>query len=286
MSDHGPPFGLSIDPEFRLSLDDTFQFECGPGVSCFTACCGKLELLLTPYDVVRLRTGLGLSSSEFLERYTLTRMRTSHGFPEVMMEMDRESDKRCPFVTPQGCSIYEHRPAACRIYPLGRASTKHPLHDTPQEFFFTVREDHCRGFEEPKVWKVRDWLKDQDLVNYNRMNDLLMEIFVLKARRKNLTLTPQHVQMYMMACYHTERFRDFIFKSGFLDRFEMDEDLVQTLKQDDTQLLEFAFQWLKFALFQEPTLKIKNEAANKAEERLKEKEAGIAEDTIRKNFRG
>ena len=88
----------AIDFESRLTLDDSFGFDCGPHVSCFTECCGKLELRITPYDSLRLRKRLGLCSADFLDRYTITRWRTHHGLPEIMLRMDPDSGKRCPFV--------------------------------------------------------------------------------------------------------------------------------------------------------------------------------------------
>ena len=67
--------------------------------------------------------------------------------------------------------------------------------------------------------------------------------------------------MFVMACYNTERFRDFIFKSGFLQKFDIDEEVVAGLLQNDVKLLEFAFLWLKFALFHEPVLTPKLQTA-------------------------
>jgi uncharacterized protein len=249
--------GPAIDVDSRLSLEDSFEFACGPEVRCFTECCGKLELLLTPYDVLRLHIRLGISSAEFLDTYSIMRWATGHGFPEIMMKMNADNDKRCPFVTPEGCSVYEDRPGACRIYPLGRAATKHAMDGTPREFYFPVREDHCKGFEQNRKLTVREWLADQGMEDYNRINDLLMELYILKARSRGIALGQQHMQMFTMACYNTERFRDFIFKSGFLQKFDLDEEVVADIKQNDVKLLEFAFQWLKFALFREPVLKIK-----------------------------
>jgi hypothetical protein len=200
-----------------------------------------------------------MSSGEFMDRHTILKTKTTHGFPEVMMQMDRDNDKRCPFVTAEGCSIYAHRPGACRTYPLGRASTKHPALETNEEFFFTVKEDHCRGFEEEKTWTVQEWLEDQGLEEYNRFNDLLMELYVMRARGKGRPLTPQHVQMFMMALYNTEKFRGFLLNSGFLNKFEIEPELMEKLKADDMELLVFAFRWLRFALFQEPALKIRED---------------------------
>jgi Fe-S-cluster containining protein len=249
--------GSAVDLDHKLSLDDAFEFGCGPWVSCFTECCGKLELLLTPYDVLRLRKRLGLSFESFLDTYALIRHRTPHGFPEVMMRMDAEAGKRCPFVTEQGCSLYEDRPGACRIYPIGRASTRDPENGRAREFYFTVKEAHCKGFEQPREWTVREWLEDQGMERYNEFNDLLMDLYVLKSRRPGLELGSKHLQMFIMSCYNTERFRDFIFESGFLARFRIDDRLAESLREDDTALLEFAFTWLKFALFQEPTLEVR-----------------------------
>ena len=92
---------------------------------------------------------------------------------------------------------------------------------------------------------------------YNRLNDLLMEIYVRKARLRQITLTGQHIQMFVMACYNTERFRDFIFNSAFLNKFDIDSDLVEELRNCDQKLLEFAFVWLKFALFGEPAIRLR-----------------------------
>jgi uncharacterized protein len=240
-----------------LSVNDSFQFECGPHVPCFTECCAKLELLLTPYDVLRLRRRLGMSSAELLDVHTNIRFRTGRGLPEVLLKMDSANEERCPFVTQRGCSVYEDRPAACRIYPLGRASTSHPMDGSRREFYFTVRESHCRGFEESKEWTVGEWIADQGLEEYNRLNDLLMELYVLKNRTQGLELSPQHMQMFVMACYNGEKFREFVFKSGFLSKFAVPADVVAALEHDDVALLEFAFQWLRFALFRQPVLTIR-----------------------------
>ncbi len=245
-----------LDPAHRLGPDDSFQFACGPEVPCFTECCGKLELLLTPYDVLRLRQRLQISSDTLLDRYAVIRWATRHGFPEVMMRMDEAGQRRCPFVTPQGCSVYEDRPGACRIYPLGRASTKNPVDGSAREFFFTVREAHCRGFAQQRGWTVKEWLADQGISEYNRINDLLMEFYVLKSRRPGVQLYSKHMQMFMMACYNLERFRDFVFQSGFLRKFRLDKDLTEQISRNDLALLEFSFRWLKFAFFQEPVLEL------------------------------
>ena len=55
-----------------LAFDDTFYFSCHPGIDCFTQCCQDVNILLTPYDIARMKNRLGMTSTEFLERHTKT----------------------------------------------------------------------------------------------------------------------------------------------------------------------------------------------------------------------
>ena len=56
-------------PGIPIKGNDTFCFRCHPEVSCFNRCCRNLNLFLYPYDVVRLKQCLGLTSDEFLDEY-------------------------------------------------------------------------------------------------------------------------------------------------------------------------------------------------------------------------
>jgi len=39
----------------RLGLKSKFKFECHKGVKCFTKCCRGINIVLTPYDIIRLK---------------------------------------------------------------------------------------------------------------------------------------------------------------------------------------------------------------------------------------
>ena len=53
------------DQRFHELGPDGFTFACHPEVPCFNQCCRRLNLVLTPYDVLRLKNHLGMSSEEF-----------------------------------------------------------------------------------------------------------------------------------------------------------------------------------------------------------------------------
>ena len=69
----------------------------------------------------------------------------------VIMDMPRFEGK-CPFVKPvTGCEVYSDRPATCRYYPIGQGTLiTEPVEGEKamEEFYFYVREPHCRGYEE------------------------------------------------------------------------------------------------------------------------------------------
>ncbi|MDY6911644.1 MAG: YkgJ family cysteine cluster protein, partial [Chloroflexota bacterium] len=108
----------------RLSVEDNFKFACHPGVPCFGKCCANVNIFLTPYDVLRMKTALGISSTEFLEKYTIPLSLEENQLPVILLKMAEDAEKKCPFVSDEGCTIYNDRPWSCRMYPLGLASSK------------------------------------------------------------------------------------------------------------------------------------------------------------------
>jgi len=127
----------------RMKLDDCFTFRCGRDLDCFTKCCSDVSIVLTPYDVLRLKKALGMDSTEFLAKHTLPLLNPNQKFTLVILRMDPVS-KRCPFSSERGCEVYAARPWACRMYPLGLAKPKNPTPDE-QPFYFVLHEELCHG---------------------------------------------------------------------------------------------------------------------------------------------
>ena len=242
---------------FKPFSGSTFRFECHKGISCFTECCAKLRLLLTPYDILRMKNRLNLSSNEFLEQYTETVLERHSRFPMVKLSMGEDKGHRCPFVTDMGCTIYEDRPEACRIYPVGRASAIVDREQETREKYFIVTEPHCRGFHEKKEWTLEEWLNHEGVKEYKAMNHQWLGIITSpKSMGPKAHLAQKH-QMFFMVSYNLDKFKQFLFGSKFFDHFEVSEDLKNRMKTDDAALMGFGFNWLKFSLFGEKTLQPK-----------------------------
>ncbi len=239
--------------------DNSFTFACHKDVSCFTECCRDLNLLLTPYDVVRLKKRLGMTSEALLEKHTFTRFNDKNGLPLIFLKMSDNERRTCPFVTAEGCSIYEDRPGACRTYPLGRASSMTRGQKQASEKYFVVREDHCQGFNEKKKWTIGEWLAHEGLDEYNRRNDDWTGVLT-DSEVARLGMTDKKRSMFFMSSYNLDTFRKFVFGSSFLDRFEIEPEELERMKQDDEALLEFAVKWIRYFLLGEPALKLRGQS--------------------------
>lgn len=217
-----------------------FQFSCNPGVSCFTQCCQDVTIVLTPYDVLRLKNGLKISSGEFLDAYAMMIPKKGRLIPLVVLQMN-EGDKRCPFVSKEGCMVYNDRPWPCRMYPLDM--------NNDGTFSLITNSEQCRGLEEKKTWKISDWLEDQEIDPYEEMNEYLSSLTIQLQSQPLDIDNPGIQQMTTMALYNLDKFREFVFQSSFLDRLEVEEEIIGKIKEDDHELLKFAFEWIKFGLF-------------------------------------
>ncbi len=265
---------LARGPTARIEAlqGDTFRFACGPGLRCFGDCCSDLTLLLLPYDLLRLRRRLGMGSAEAMERLTETLRDGDTMVPRVHLKMGPDPARRYPFLSEDGCEVYEDRPSACRMFPLGRAASVasdleaafaeggklRVTHGGVREQFFLVKEKVCRGFDggAPRQ-TVEGWLDDQGLRSYLAANDRWLPVFT---RLPALTKDPhaeQRFSMFRTAAYDLDRFRDLVTGEAFTSRFELDEALLARLGADDEELLAFAVRWLSFALFGDQTMRIR-----------------------------
>ena len=240
----------------RMEADHVFQFNCSPGVNCFPQCCQDVTIVLTPYDVLKLKNSLGISSDEFLDKYTIILSKKNRLIPMVVLKMN-EDTKRCPFVSESGCSVYTDRPWPCRMFPL----------DMNDDGTFRLITDSslCKGLNENEKLRISEWLVGQGVPIYDEVNTLFSEVTnPLRAQTLDID-NPKIHQMIFMSLYNLDKFREFIFKSTFLDRFELDKTKLEKLKRSDLELLKFAFDWIKFGIFGQKTLQVKSDAIPKSD---------------------
>ncbi len=238
----------------RMSRESGFKFSCHQGISCFNKCCTDVNIFLTPYDIIRLKNRLGITSQEFLDRYTFLPIDESQNHPVVMLKMGDDSHKSCPFVRDEGCSVYGDRPWSCRMFPLGVASPK----GGSEDFYFMIEEPVCKGYAEDRTWTAGEWIDNQGVDRYSEMGELFKEISLHDFFKEKKQLTPAKLEMFYTVCYNIDKFREFVFQSTFLKRFDVDEEVVSEIRKDDEELFKFGITWLKYSLFGEKTMRVKS----------------------------
>ncbi len=250
------PDTTGIDP-VQLNKNSPFTFECHKMVKCFTKCCRGINIVLTPYDIIRLKNRMQISSDEFLTIYTKPELLEKTDLPVVTLKMLDDKQESCPFVRDDGCLVYADRPSSCRYYPLGVASLSHKK-GADDGFYFFVHEPHCLGFEEKKQWTVEKWRQDQGVDIHDDINAAWTDLVVHKRSfPKNVMLTEEAKKMFFLASYNIDKFKDFVFESTFLNRYDISPATVEAIGQDEIELLRFGMRWIKFLLFKEGDFKLR-----------------------------
>ncbi|NDY42446.1 YkgJ family cysteine cluster protein [Dissulfurirhabdus thermomarina] len=250
----------------RLDLDSTFTFACRKGMPCFTRCCRDAGIMLTPYDVIRLKRRLELPSDEFLAIYTVPGHIENTELPIPVLKMLDDEHKTCPFLGDEGCKIYDDRPSTCRYYPIG-AGIFHN-HDAAgnERFFALVKEGHCLGHDEAQEWTVAQWREDQGLAAYDEVNTGWVELIL---RRKSLgpftNIPDKTLQMFFLGSYNVDAFRRFVEESAFLRIYDVPGDRLAAVREDDVAALHLAMDWLKTTLFGEGLLRLRGQVAEARE---------------------
>lgn len=240
-----------IPPE-QLSLNSRFRFECHKGVKCFTDCCRGIDIMLTPYDILTMRRKLEMSSEKFLAIFTTPQILEKADMPVVTLKLLDDERQSCPFVEDEdGCVVYEDRPTTCRYYPVGVGALSYSGEQGEKDdFFFMVKEAHCLGFEEDKEWTVAEWREDQGVDLRDEVNQGWLDLMVRKkSLPPSMKLSEEAKQMFFTVCYNIDKFKEFVFKSSFLERYDIPEDRIEEIKNDDVKLLQFGFEWLKATFF-------------------------------------
>ncbi|MDA8360404.1 MAG: YkgJ family cysteine cluster protein [Gammaproteobacteria bacterium] len=258
----------------KLDLDNVFTFACHRGIACFNKCCQSIDIQLTPYDILRLKTHLGLTSREFLFRYTVPFEMDGQGMPGLKLKT-RDDTTACSFLTEEGCGVYADRPAACRYYALGVVSMRKKDSPVDEDFYFVVKEDHCLGHNETKTQTVREYREEQGVSLYDELNREWRQL-VLKKRSCGPVVgkpSDRSLQLFFLASYDLDGFREFVNSPSFQEVYEIEPAVLEELRTDDVTLMRFGFRFLKQVLFGEKMLNEKPGALEKRLERRRAREA-------------
>ncbi|MFZ5775764.1 MAG: YkgJ family cysteine cluster protein [Thermodesulfobacteriota bacterium] len=157
--------------EVRLVRNSPFSYDCQ---GC-CRCCQHKRIRVNPYEVARLANGLGISTTDFLGRYS----RNSG------TELQVDGEDRCVFLTGKGCGVHPDRPLVCRLYPLAR----HTDNQTGEYFSLLPPHPQTQGLIGQKA-TVRDYLSGQGAEPFITVTDRYLSFvgklaaFLLESEKK------------------------------------------------------------------------------------------------------
>jgi uncharacterized protein len=232
-----------------VDVEKLIDFNCNKENRCFNECCRNLNQALTPYDILRLKNSLGISSKLFLRTYTSHHFGPGSGLPVVEFKPNPGTGYECPFVTHKGCSVYNDRPASCRMYPLARAIVKSRETGKVEEYFALIKESHCKGFGQKTSQSIKQWLQGQKVEKHNRENDKLMVLISLKNQIIPGQLEGVQADKFYLALYNLDEFRKQILQNDLLKEINIPLDIQEQIRSDDQVLLNLGIEWVKYILF-------------------------------------
>jgi Fe-S-cluster containining protein len=245
----------------QLTGDTVIQFCCHKGIDCFNACCRNIDIMLTPYDIIRLKQRLGITSTEFLREYTYPFEFAKDSVAGVKLR-PVEGGTACQFMTDEGCSVYEDRPTACRYYPVGLLSTRRQDENIDRVSYALVQENHCHGHFEDRKLTIDEYRKEQGLEEYDEKGRLWRQQ-ILKVKSAGpyigrMSMTSR--KFFFMASYDLDRFREFVKSEGFHSTYDVDAQTMDRLLGDDLALMEFGDRMIRQIMYAENTIAMKGDA--------------------------
>ena len=276
MSPSEKPFPTSPVTPTTLEGTAALQFQCRKGIACWNACCSNIDISLTPYDIVRLKQHLELSSSEFLNRYTVPYEMEKDGIAGVKLR-PVDGGTACRFMTDAGCGVYADRPTACRYYPVALLSMRKQDESVDRQYYAIVREDHCLGHQEPRTQTIDEYRAEQGLPEYDDLAHGWRQL-ILKKKSSGPTVgkpSKRSLELFFMTCYDIDRFRSFVASDSFSGIYELPADELHAMLLDDVTLLQFGFRFLRQVLFGEMTIPMRAESVEQRRARLAEQRSRI-----------
>ena len=203
--------------------NDMVKADCGDCRGCFDCCQGMGEsIVLDPYDIYRLTTGLGLSFEQLLGQRIELSVYDGMILPHLKMVGEKE---QCAFLNQEGrCSIHRIRPGICRLFPLGRYYENGGF-----QYFLQIHE--CKNDNRTKV-KVKKWIDTPDL-KQNEEFILLWHDFVSEMQEKLMHAGDEglfkKVNMFLLQSFFMESYQNEDFYKQFKERLEQCKTVVTML---------------------------------------------------------
>jgi hypothetical protein len=131
---------------------------------------------------------------------------------------------------------------------------------------------------------IADYRQEQGVIEYDDLARGWRQL-VLKKKSSGPTigsLSLKSRQLFFMACYDIDTFHNFVESEAFNKLFKLDPEMRKMLMEDDVELMQFAFRFLKQVLFGEKSIDLDEEAAAERLKKWQARQAEIEEEARKK----
>lgn len=193
-------------------LRDMVRADCGGCEGCCECCRGMgSSIVLDPYDIYHLTTGLNRSFEDLLKEEKIE-LNLAEGIVLPNLKMAGQMEQ-CGFLNEDGrCDIHPFRPGMCRIFPMGRYYENGGF-----QYFLQVHE--CKKEPKTKI-KVQKWI---DTPNPKQNEAFITEWhYFLKTLSKRIEHTEEggfrkSLSMYLLKSFYVKPYEKAV---DFYEQFE------------------------------------------------------------------
>lgn len=237
-------------PDNRLLRpgEDSFQFSCKAcGQCCFNRE-GQNTIMLSPYDIYRLikfYSKEGQTQEAFVEKHIEIYIGNNSGLPIAKIKTKELFDSKtiCSFLKKDvqkntyKCTVHQHKPSACRLFPLGRlaSSSAKEKEDAINTFYFLQTDIGCGDNSNiAETHTLDEWIPDRletekALKLFATFQGKLYRIIDLKAVRESEKLSAHSLDLFYNA-----------FTGLLYFNWNPDKTFEEQFIQKETALLEMA----------------------------------------------
>jgi uncharacterized protein len=127
-------------------------------------CCTNMEIFLNPFDILQIAFKNNMTTSEVIDKYVLFLENKETGLTRPILKSARIG--LCTFNENKLCTIHDHRPLSCRLFPLARIDGE----------FYLQQAEFCKGLKENNFIELSDYLNEDEGEEYLKSSDLYHEV--------------------------------------------------------------------------------------------------------------
>lgn len=207
------------------TANDMVKIGCNDCAGC-SECCRIVgdTIILDPYDLYQLKQVSGMGFEELMKDKIELRVVDGIVQPNLKMRPDGEG---CAFLSREGrCTIHNHRPGFCRMFPMGRIYQEDGF-----RYFLQVHE--CSYPNKSKI-KLKKWLGIPELSKYedyiNRWHRYLKRVQEMIKKTENDTII-QNLNMYLLNQFYVKSYETIRIDGGSSNFYmQFDERLEEAEK--------------------------------------------------------